>query len=280
MNKTTNSTIDLHVSAGQNIWRTARAIADFREGLREYELWITMGIQDIKRRYRRSVLGPLWLTLSLAVLVAALGILYSALMGTPKEIFIPHLALGFIAWNFIQGAVTDGCNVFVNNKNWITNIRTPLSLFVFRMTWEHLVTMAHNALVYVGVAIIFGINAGLTGLMVLPGLLLVMFNAIWVGILFGTLCARFRDIPQIIQSIMRIAFFLTPIIWMPAQLGTRDYIAMFNPFTYFVELIRSPLLGVAPSLMTWGLALCVTIVGWAIAAVVFIRFRGRIAYWL
>ena len=260
--------------------RWQRAAEDLVEGVRRYELWLAMGRQEVRRRYRRSVLGPLWLTLSLAILVTALGLLFGRLMDVPLERYVPHVALGFIAWQFIQGAMSDGCNIFISNKGWITNVRTPLSLFVFRMVWEHSIMMGHNALVYVGVVVLFGIHAGATGLLIVPALVLLIANAIWVGLLFGTLCARFRDIPQIVQSLMRVAFFVTPIIWMPDQLGERGYLALFNPFTYFVELIRAPLIGQVPSALTWGLALAVTLGGWALTGLVFARFRARVPYWL
>ncbi len=260
--------------------RWQRAAEDLLEGVRRYELWLAMGLQDLRRRYRRSILGPLWLTLSLAILVTALSLLYGRLMAIPMERYVPHVALGFIAWQFIQGAMSDGSNVFISNKGWLTNVRTPLSLFVFRVVWENSITMGHNALVYVGVALLFSIHPGAAGLLIVPALILLIANAIWVGLLFGTLCARFRDIPQIVQSLMRVAFFVTPIIWMPDQLGERGYLALFNPFTYFVELIRAPLLGQVPSALTWGLALAVTVSGWALAGLVFVRFRARVAYWL
>ena len=279
MNDVVKTTIDYAPLSGSRRL-LIRAIEDLREGLREHELWITMGLQDLKRRYRRSVLGPLWLTLSLAILVAALSLLYGRLMNVPLERYVPHLALGFIAWQFISGVVSDSCNVFISNKGWITNVRTPLSLFVFRMIWEHLLMMGHNALVYLGVAVLFGIFAGSAGLLIIPGLALLVLNAIWVGLLLGTLCARFRDVPQIVQSVMRIAFFLTPVIWMAEQLGTRAYLAHFNPFSYFVECIRAPLIGEVPSELTWGLGLAVTVLGWTLAGLVFVRFRGRVAYWL
>jgi len=260
--------------------RAALALLDLIDGLRQWELWVTMGVQDVKRRYRRSILGPLWLTLSLAILVAVLGLLYGRLLGAPPGRYIPHLALGFIAWQFIQGVVSDSCNVFISHKGWITNVRCPLSLFVYKTVWQNILIMAHNALVYVGVAAIFGIFAGLPGLLVIPGLALVFVNAIWVGLLFGAVCARFRDIPQIVQSIMRVAFFVTPVIWMPDQLGTRAYLALYNPFTYFVELIRAPLLGQVPPALTWMLALAVTAVGCLVTWLFFVRFRSRVAYWL
>ena len=256
------------------------ALLDVVEGARRWELWVAMGVQDLKRRYRRSILGPLWLTLSLAILVATLSLLYGRLLNVPLDRYVPHLALGFIAWQFIQGVVSDSCNVFIGHKGWITNARWPLSLFVYKMVLQNTLMMAHNALVYVGVAILFGIFAGLPGLLIIPGLALVFVNAVWVGLLFGAVCARFRDIPQIVQSIMRVAFFLTPVIWMPEQLGARAHLALYNPFTYFVELIRAPLLGQVPPALTWVLALAVTAVGCVVTWLFFVRFRRRVAYWL
>jgi ABC-type polysaccharide/polyol phosphate export permease len=260
--------------------RWQHAAEDLVEGLQRYDLWLAMGSQDLRRRYRRSILGPLWLTLSLAILVAALGALYGQLMHVTAERYVPHVALGFIAWQFVAGTITNSCNVFIDNKGWITNVRTPLSLFVFRMVWEHLIMMAHNTLVYLGVAVLFGIRAGAAALLIVPALVLMIANAIWVGLLFGTLCARFRDIPQIVQSLMRVAFFVTPVMWIPDQLGEREYLALFNPFTYFVELIRAPLIGQTPSVLTWGLASAVTVSGWVLAGLIFARFRARVAYWL
>lgn len=245
-----------------------------------WRLWGTLGLQDIRQRYRRSVLGPFWLTLSLAVLVAALGLLYGQLMGRRYQEYVPHLTLGFIAWQFINGVVSDGCKTFTAAESWIKNVRSPLSLFVFRLVWRHLIISAHNLLVYVGVALLLGIWCGVAGLLAVPGLLLILANAVWVVLLVGILCARFRDIPPIVGSLMRLAFFVTPILWMPDQLGTRSHLAMLNPFTYFVELLRAPLLGQAPGATTWLLALLVTILGWGIAWPVFVRFRPRVAYWL
>ncbi len=260
--------------------RLHSAMEDLAEGLRRWELWVTMGLQDVKRHYRRSVLGPIWLTLSLAILVAALGYLYSGLMGVSLHIYVPHLALGFLAWQFISGVLGDSCNVFIKNKGWLINVRTPLSLFVYQLVWQHLITMGHNALVYLGVAVIFGIFAGWAGLLIIPVMAILIVNAIWVALLFGTLCARFRDIPQIVQSLLRIGFFVTPVMWMPGQLGDRAYLAYFNPFTYFVELVRAPLLGEVPPVETWALALAVTVIGWTLAAFFFTRFRGRVPYWV
>lgn len=260
--------------------RAALAAGDLREGVRLWEFWTVMGLQGVRRGYRRSVLGPLWLTLSLAVTVTVLSLLYGRLLGVPLARYAPHVALGFIAWQFIAGVVGGSCTVFVRHKAWIMNDRRPLSLFVFTDVWGNLLEMAHNAPVYVGVALWFGVFAGLAGLQIVPGLALVLLNAVWVGLLLGTVCARFRDVPPIVASVMRIAFFLTPVIWIPEMLGARAHLALYNPFAYFVELIRAPLLGQAVPPVTWMLVLGVTAAGWVAAGFVFARYRSRVPYWL
>lgn len=259
---------------------SALAAADLLDGLRCWELWAAMGLQGLRRGYRRSVLGPLWLTLSLGVLVTALGLLYGRLFNMPLERYLPHVALGFIAWQFVQAAVTRSCTVFVRHKVWITNAKRPLAMFVFKDVWENLLTMAHNGLVYVGVAIIFGVAAGLHALLLVPGLALVVVNAVWVGLLLGTVCARFRDVAQIVGSVMRVVFFVTPVIWFPDQLGARSHLALYNPFTYFIELVRAPLLGQGLPALTWMLVLAVTATGWTLTWLVFARYRSRVPYWV
>lgn len=260
--------------------RGRRTVRDLAAGLRAWEFWTAMGLQGVRRGYRRSVLGPFWLTLSLVVTVAALSLLYGALLGVPLERYAPHLALGFIAWQFIAGVIGGSCTVFVRHRAWITAARRPLSLFVFADVWSNLLEMAHNAPVYLGVAVLFGVWAGPAGLQVIPGLALVLLNAVWVGLALGTVCARFRDVPPIVASVMRIAFFLTPVIWLPEMLGPRARLALYNPFTAFVELIRAPLLGQTVPARVWLAALAVTAAGWALAWAVFGRYRGRVPYWL
>src|SRR6187402_1914554 len=93
------------------------------------------------------------------------------------------------------------------------------------------------------------------GLLVIPGLVLVSLNGLWVGLLLGMLCVRFRDIPQIIANVIQLLFFLTPILWKPDQLTQGRAFVEANPFHHFVSLIREPLLGVAPSLETWLIVL-------------------------
>ena len=256
------------------------AVMDLGEGLAKWRLWGLMGWNDIRQRYRRSVLGPFWLTLSMAIMVGSLGFLFGALFGVPIRDFLPFLTLGFLAWGLISGSIIEGCVAFTASEAFIKQMKLPFSLYVHRVVWRNLIIFAHNFVVYIAVAVLFGIWPGVAALLLLPGLVLIVLNATWVGTLLGMICARFRDVSQIVASLLQVAFFLTPIIWKPELLGNRIAFVQVNPFFHFVELIRAPLLGSVPAPLTWGVVLAVTAAGWLVTGLFFRRFRSRIPYWL
>lgn len=277
----TSSTADTaRHTARSHLTDTSRGLADLSEGLTQWQLWALLGWQDILQRYRRSLLGPFWLTFSMAIMVIALGILYAKLFRIDVHDYLPFLTLGFLAWGLISGVITEGCAALTAAEPFIKQMKLPFSLHVHRVVWRNLIVFAHNLVVYVGVAIWFGIWPGAVALLSVPGIALILLNGIWVGLLFGMVCARFRDIPQIIASLLQVAFFLTPIIWKPELLAERVAFAHMNPFFHFVELIRAPLLGSAPSQLTWTVALITTLVGWLVTLLFFRRFRSRISYWV
>ena len=140
--------------------RLARARADLGDGLRRWELWGTLGWHDIRQRYRRSTLGPFWLTISMGVMVGTLGFVYAELFGHTLADYLPHLALGLIAWSFISTPILDGCNIFIGSEGVIRQLRAPLSVHVFRLLWRNLIILAHNMVIYVVLLVVFRIWPG------------------------------------------------------------------------------------------------------------------------
>lgn len=264
--------------------QTALALADLVDGARAFHIWGLLGWHDIRRRYRRSILGPFWLTISMGVLVAALGTLYGTLLKVESAHYVPFLALGFVVWTLISGVFTEGCSAFTTAESIIKQTNLPLSVHVYRMVWCNFLIFLHNAAIFVVVAILFAIWPGWTGLLALPGLVLLCLNAVWVGLLLGIVSARFRDVPPIVASIVRILFFVTPIIWMPELMPGRALMLAvvldFNPFFHFVELVRAPLLGQVPELTSWLAVSGIALGGWLLAFAMFRRYRRRIAYWV
>ena len=260
--------------------QTVLALLDIVQGARARYLWGMLGWQDIRGRYRRSILGPFWLTISMGVLVAALGALYGTLLKIGTADYVPFLALGFIVWTLISGLITDGCTAFISAESIIKQTNLPLSVHVYRMVWRNFLIFCHNAAIFVVVAALFAIWPGWIGLLALPGLVLLCLNGIWVGLLLGSISARFRDVPPIMASVVRLLFFVTPIIWMPEFMPGRALVLDFNPFFHVVELVRAPLLGQVPELVSWLAVSGITLGGWFVAFVLYSRYRWRIAYWV
>ena len=257
-----------------------RAWRDIRDGWLLHRLWGTMGMQDIRQRYRRSKIGPFWLTISMGVMIGALGILYGALFKIDIADFLPYVAAGFVIWGLLSGLILDSTKSFISAEGLIRQLSVPLSVHVFRDIWRNLLIFFHNIWIYVAVSLWFGAFPGPIALLALVGVAVLTFNALWLGLLLGLLSARFRDIPQIIASIVQVTFFVTPIIWKADMLPGRSFVLEFNPFFHFLDIVRGPLLGHYPTLFTWAAVMFMTCAGWLLTIVVYAKYRWRIAYWV
>ncbi|WP_432472031.1 ABC transporter permease [Amphritea sp. HPY] len=260
--------------------RYSLALRDLLGGINKASIWSVLGWQDIKQRYRRSVLGPFWLTISSAIMVAALGILYATLLGQSIQEFIPHVAAGLLVWTFLSTMILEGCTVFIASEGLIKQIRLPLTVHVCRMVWRNVMIFLHNIVILFCV-LYFVPEVNIPDLLSIPfSIFLIALNGIWLGIVLGVLCTRFRDIHQIITNFVQILFFLTPIFWKPELLQDRGWVAVYNPAFHFIELVRSPLMGNGIPVFSWGVVTALTVAGFMFAYVLLARYRHRVAYWL
>ncbi len=261
--------------------RELAAWADLRDGLALWRLALALGWLDIKLRYRGSALGPLWLTLSSAVMVGSMGFIYGMLFGIVLRDYLPFLAVSLILWQAGIGGLTgDACNSFLGADQTIRSMRMPFTVQVLRTVVSNVIVLGHNVVVPLVVFAIFGAWPGLHALLSLPGLALWLLDGAAACYLLGSICARFRDVPPIVGSLMQIAYYITPVIWKPSQLGARGWWLPLNPFDSLLEVVRAPLLSVTPSALIWGSALSYSAVLWVASWLVFVRARPRIAFWI
>jgi ABC-2 type transport system permease protein len=273
-------------AAPRGAW--ARAIDDLVEGWQQRQLWGHLGWQDIRQRYRRSILGPIWISVTMAVTAIALGILYAGLFGNDLSVQLPYILVGFIIWGFISGCVNEGAEVFTSNVGLITHLPAPLSVHVYRLVWRQVLFFLHNLVVYAVMLVVFPQNLHWTDLTAFPAVVLLALNGAWVALLIGIVTTRFRDLLPITQSIVQLAFFLTPIVWIYEDLinsanpaiAERARLAELNPFLHFVEILRRPMLGQPQELRHWIVVLVITVVGWALTLLVLRRYRARVSYWV
>jgi lipopolysaccharide transport system permease protein len=264
--------------------RAARARAARRDLCQSVSLWRlcwTLAWLDIKLRYRGSLLGPLWLTLSTAVMVAAMGVIYATLFHTNLHDYLPFLALSLVLWNFIGTLVAEACQGFTQAEGMIRSMRLPFTMYAARIVTRNVLVLAHNLIVIVAVFAIFAIAPGLSALLMLPGFALWLLDGLAVTVCLGALCARFRDIPPIVGSLMQMAFFVTPVIWRPDLVGPeRQWLLPLNPFYALLATVREPLLGEVPGVATYAFALGYSVLLCLGTWMLFVRVRGRIAFWV
>jgi ABC-type polysaccharide/polyol phosphate export permease len=263
-------------SGGQAV----HAARDIIDGMTNIDLWARIGWRDIKQRYRRSALGPFWVTISMAFMIGTMGVLYGMIFKMELKTYLPFICLGFIFWELISKSITEGELAFLELEGLIKQIRLPLTIHIARFIWRNVIVFAHNLIIFVLVAVVFGINPGWAGFLVIPGLLLVLLNLAWITLLLATLCARFRDVPMIVTTVVQMLFFVTPVFWNPEIMPRRTVLVHGNPFYHMLEVLREPLLGHVPPLENWLFLLATLIVGWSVTFILFTKFRRRIAYWL
>jgi ABC-type polysaccharide/polyol phosphate export permease len=256
------------------------AVKDIIDGISSIHIWPLLGWQEIQQRYRRSILGPFWLTLSTGALIAGMGPLYGRLLNQPIGDYFSYLAIGFVVWILISTVIIESCVVFIAAEGFIKQIRLPFTVHVARLVWKNLIIFGHN-FVIVALVLLFFQPSWNWHIWLMPlGVLLIAVNGIWLGLLLGLICARFRDIPQIVGSLVQIAFFLTPVMWKSSMLGKYEWSVKWNPLFHFLEIVRAPLLGGTVSAVTWQAVAAITIVGFALTLIFMARFRSRIAYWV
>jgi len=258
----------------------AAACADIASGLLLWRLWGRLGWNDIRQRYQRSILGPLWLTISMGILVGSLGLLYAKLFQQPVEEFLPYCGVGLLIWGFMASYLTESGTLFSGAETYIKQISLPFSLYVYRASWAKLIMLAHNFIIYFCIILYFRIWPGAVALLAIPGLLAVAFNGMAISLTIGMLSARFRDIPQVIASVVQILFFVTPLMWKPDALKVPPYVTELNPIYHLLQIVRAPLLGECPTASNYAAVGLITLVNVVVSGVLFSRYRARIAYWV
>lgn len=175
-----------HNQSWQSAWQ------DVKAGISLWPLWGRLGWNDILQRYRRSMLGPLWLTASMAIMVISLGILYSELFKTPIHDFLPFLCIGLLVWNLTSSFLTEGGTLFTGSESYIKQVRLPYTIYVFRSCWSKLIIFAHNFLIYFGVIWYFNVWPGAVALFAIPGLAILLLNGALGSLYLGMISARRR----------------------------------------------------------------------------------------
>lgn len=253
---------------------------DLVASVQSWRLWGLLGWLEIRQRYARSAVGPFWLTISMAVVIGSIGAVYGTLFGQNMHDYLPFLSISLVIWTLFSQTVNEGCTAYINATSYIRQASTPKLIFVFQMVWRNFIIFLHNLVIVVVLLAVFGVKSWALLPLALPGLVILLLNAMWIAMFCAVASARFRDLPQIIGALVQVAFYITPIIYRPESLTRFAWIVQYNPLAYLLDLVRSPLIGHAPMAESWVIGLGMAILGWIISIAVTNRYLKRIPYWV
>lgn len=256
-------------------------IRDLLAGWKMGEVWRTFAWDEIQSRYRRSALGLAWIAVSYLIFVGGIALFFGGFSGKAGGAFVHHVAIGYAALLFMIGNLSEGCWVFRGSSSWIHSTSMPYSVYVYKGIARSLFPFIVQLAVAFAVMLLTGWRPSPLALLALPALLMILVTAVAVQMMLGFLGARFLDLQHLIQSVQRILIFITPVIWvLEEREGIVRQIALLNPFTYYLEAFRAPLLGQWPPPETWIALPVLTAAAWLAAIVVASRMRPRLPFWI
>lgn len=258
------------------------ARADLLGGLSQRELWGRLGFREVRRRYLRTKIGPFWSTLTFLVYILAISIVGAGLWGTDIKTYLPFLVSGMVVWGFLSVLMNESCLIFTQGALLFSNARMDYSVLAYAAVWKNFVLFLHNMAVWFLVVLYNPAILDWATLLAIPGMVMVLANAVWIALLLGLICLRFRDVQQLVLSATTIGMLVTPLFWPPERLPpglTRLFFVQLNPIYRLIDVVRTPLMGGVPTAASYAAVLGITVCGWLVTYFMFRKFRMRISYW-
>jgi len=249
-------------------------------GIHLWRLSLAIAVSELDQRYRRTMIGKNWIALTFLVFVAVKVFIFGALNNQPLSFFAPYLAVGFLLFRFITLAVTGGANVFISSQNWIKTEPLPLTLYLLTLLWKSFIMLAYMAIPTIAVCLWVGSYSWLVMASIPAVLLLYAINHLWISCLLGIIAARYRDVVYLLTTVMQVLYFATPILWVPTQEGVRAWVALYNPLTHYIAVMRDPIVYGTIPWNSWTIVALITLVGCVLAVWSFQSYKNKLVYWI
>jgi len=256
------------------------AALDVSRALMSSSVWTALGWNDVRSRYNRSKLGVFWASLSILIFVSALGPIYAKLFDVSIRDYTLHLMLGIMLWSYMSSIMMESAREYVNAANYLVSFRLSYFTLLLRVVWRNLVVFGYQLIMFFVLALFLGLPFNSSWAIIPVALLLITFAVLSIALLISVVATRFRDLSELLNNVLRLVFFVTPIMWMPNLNPDLKLVAQLNPFYHLIEIFRAPLLTGQSDLLSWVIVCFLAFIGWFIAFPIFSIYRSKISFWL
>jgi len=254
---------------------------DLLDVCKSWKVWSTIAKFDIIKKYKRSFLGPWWITATMGILILGIGALYSQLFKLDTKNYLLYLAINFSIWTLMRDSILESCQALIEAKNILHNEKQNILIFIFRIIYKNLIIFLHNIIIFVFLGFFILDQLSIIGVLVsISALFFLLIFLLPVCILCSIINTRFRDFYMIISNIMQLLFFLSPILFKKELLFTLDWLIYINPLALFILIINEPIL-VNQFHFSYLIYLIIYfIIFTCFAILIFSRYKNKIIYWL
>lgn len=266
--------------ASNALTRSARAQGSGTIGLlAATRIAAALAWSDMRHRYVRSILGPFWMSIQMAIMVAVLGSVIGHFSNASSVSRLPMLALSLTAWTFLNSVVGDATTALQNSASLIKDRALPPIIFLLQCSFRQVLFALHNACVPLILWLLLTPKDVTGALAALPGLASFIVCTLGLGLVLGALATRFRDVKPIIESTLTLAFLSSPIIWSPEMINQGSTIMRFNPLTHLFAVWREPL-ATGHVAMTSVVYVLLCLAALALASLVTVTHLRKAAFWI
>jgi lipopolysaccharide transport system permease protein len=267
------------VVADQRRFTWARCRAEIAPFVTRHVTWRALAAGDIRSKYRRTFLGPWWITTTNAITALIMGLVAGRFLGFDTKNYLPHFMISVTIWNFISSSLSEACYTMINAGGMIKAVDMPILIHVMRMVQRNLIIFLHNIAIVPIIWLIFPWPLGFGTLLCIPGLVIVYVFVVSASTMISMICVRYRDVPPVVGALLQLLFFVSPIIWIPSKIQGGELIVGLNPIAYLLAITRDPLMGNLPSLINWAGAVFFVALLTAAMVYIYTRYRSRVVYW-
>jgi lipopolysaccharide transport system permease protein len=256
-------------------------LTDIGSSLKHVRIWTSLALSDIASKYRRTVLGPIWIVLAQVAVIVGIYFLRHSISPMVLGNFFVFLSASLPVWGLVSSMTSDGTGALAKSKTLIESYPLPMTIYLLRSIVSNLITFLHTIIVFFVVAIFYmQVPGPLELLWSLLGTAIVLVFGLGMHLMLAPLSARYRDISPAVGSFMTIAYIMSPVFWQVADSQRDMVLVKFNPFYYLLEVMRGPLLDATPPVSTYLVATGVAAGALMLGTLAFARLRQRVVFWI
>ncbi|MGJ5178178.1 ABC transporter permease [Bradyrhizobium oligotrophicum] len=279
MTTVTDGQVERFVVADRRRFSWERCREDIAPFITRHVTWRALAAGDIRSKYRRTMLGPWWITATNAITALIMGTVAGRFLGADMKTYLPHFMVSMTIWSFISSSLSESCYTMINAGGMIKAVDMPILIHVMRMVQRNLIIFLHNIAVIPFIWLVYPWSVGFGMVLAIFGLMIVYVFVVSASVIVSMICVRYRDVPPVMAAVLQLLFFISPIIWEPSSIRGGELIVTLNPIAYLLSVTRGPLMGDIPGLATWAGAIGSVAVLTAAMIFIYTRYRSRVVYW-